>query len=349
MAGGPSTPELVAAVSNAGGFGFLAAGYLTPAALAEQARATASLLHDGRSFGINIFCPDGAENSSATAAGSDSRETEWQEFRSRLEPVAMKLGVKLPESAKQSDDFYQEKVDAVLDPDFLDNPRSLEYVSFTFGYPTAEVIERVKATGRKVVLNATSIDGVRTATKAGADRIVLQGLAAGGHRGFVPDKDSSDAIAPTITALAQAVSEAVSSTDVDIVAAGGIGHHVDVVKLLDAGASAVQVGTRFLTAEEAGTKPTHRAALLKLKDRETMLTRAFSGKSARTIENAFSQEYSEVAPALYPELHYLTAPIKSESNKEGNPEYLNLWAGTGFPLCREQSAAEIVAELEGQR
>lgn len=344
MAGGPSSPELVAAVSNAGGFGFLAGGYLTPQALVEQARTTASLLRDDHTFGINLFCPDGLQCATATTDG----KAEWQKFRSEISPIANQLDVALPENPTWSDDHFDEKLEAILADNFLQDPTALEYVSFTFGYPSAEVIDRVKVSGRKVVLNATSIQGVHAATEAGADRVVLQGLAAGGHRGFVPGQDSEDAIAPTIDALASAVAEAITTTDVPIVAAGGIGNRADVVKLLDAGAEAVQVGTRFLTATEAGTKPTHRAALLELKGRETMLTRAFSGKLARTIANEFSRTFSEGAPALYPELHYLTAPIKGESNKEGNPEYLNLWAGTGFPECREQSAADIVTELEGR-
>ncbi len=124
----------------------------------------------------------------------------------------------------------------------------------------------------------------------------------------------------------------------------------DVVKLMRAGATAVQVGTRFLTATEAGTKPTHKRALLELRDRDTMVTHAFSGKSARTIRNRFAEEFSQVAPPLYPQIHYLTTPIRGAANSVGDPEYLNLWAGTGFAHCREQAAAKIVEELtEGFR
>lgn len=342
MAGGPSTPELTAAVSNAGGLGMLAAGYLSAQALIDAARSTASLLSDGHTFGINLFCPDSVGDNE-----TEENLLRWAEFRDLLAPVAEKFDVDLPSTPTWSDDHFTEKLEAICADDFLPSPGALEYVSFTFGYPDADVVARVKETGRKVVLNATSIDGVRAAADAGADRIVLQGLAAGGHRGYVDGKDSSDIIGATIDELAAAVAEATRATDVSIIAAGGVGGAEDVVKLLRAGATAVQVGTRFLTAEEAGTKPTHARALLELQGRETTLTHAFSGKPARTISNRFAEEFSAPAPALYPQLHYLTTPIRGAANTVGDPEYLNLWAGTGYSKCKAQPAAEIVAELAG--
>ena len=198
-----------------------------------------------------------------------------------------------------------------------------------------------------MILNATSIEGVRAAAAAGADRIVLQGLAAGGHRAFVKGKDSSDSIGASVEELAQAVTEACAVTDVPIIAAGGVGNREDAVKLLGAGAVAVQVGTRFLTTAEAGTKETHRRALRELTERGTVLTHAFSGKPARAIENTFTRELSAVAPELYPQLHYLTTPIRGAANKTGDPEYLNLWAGIAFSQCEDQYACDVVAELSG--
>ena len=115
------------------------------------------------------------------------------------------------------------EIEAILADDFLPNPDALEFVSFTFGYPDKEVVARVKESGRKVVLNATSIEGVRAAAIAGADRIVLQGLAAGGHRAFVRGKDSSDNIGASVEELAKAVTEASAVTDAPIIAAGGVG------------------------------------------------------------------------------------------------------------------------------
>ncbi len=344
LAGGPSTPELVAAVSNAGGVGTLAAGYLTVEKLTEQARKTYALLDDGAGFGINLFCPNTAD---AGVGTSEEEVAQWTAFRNRLAPAATHFDIDLPDTPTWSDDYFSAKVEAILAEGFLPNPDALEFVSFTFGYPDKEVIAQVKESGRSVVLNATSIEGVRAATEAGADRIVLQGLAAGGHRAFVKGKDSSDSIGASVEELAQAVTEACAVTDVPIIAAGGVGNREDVVKLVEAGAVAVQVGTRFLTTAEAGTKETHRQALRDLVERATVLTHAFSGKPARAIENTFTREFSRVAPELYPQLHYLTTPIRGAANKAGDPEYLNLWAGIGFAQCEVQYAGEVVAELSG--
>lgn len=356
MAGGPSTPELVAAVSNAGGIGMLAAGYLTADKLTEAARSTAALLDDGRTFGINLFVPEFPEpagnannEGNATTNRAEKEREQWEAYRDNLAPLASELGAELPQEPTWSDDHFAAKIDAILSADFLPNPQVLEFVTFTFGYPCSEIIERVKASGRKVGLNATSLAGVSAAADAGADQIVLQGLSAGGHRGFVAGKDSDDAIggnpATTIDELATALRQAKDETDVPIIAAGGIGDAGDVGKLLAAGATAVQVGTRFLTAREAGTKPTHRDAILTLQNRETMLTTAFSGKSARTISNRFAERFTESAPALYPQLHYLTTPIRGAAAKAGDPEYLNLWAGTGLAQCRHESASDVIADL----
>lgn len=344
MAGGPSTPELVAAVSNAGGVGTLAAGYLTVEKLTEQARQTCALLDEGKGFGINLFCLNTADAGGGT---SEEELAQWTTFRDRLVSAADHFDIDLPDTPTWSDDYFSAKIEAILADDFLPNPDALEFVSFTFGYPDKEVVARVKESGRKVVLNATSIEGVRAAAVAGADRIVLQGLAAGGHRAFVRGKDSSDSIGASVEELAQAVTEASAVTDAPIIAAGGVGHREDVVKLLDAGATAVQVGTRFLTTAEAGTKETHLRALRELTERDTVLTHAFSGKPARAIENTFTREFSRVAPELYPQLHYLTTPIRGAANKTSDPEYLNLWAGIAFSQCEDQYAGDVVAELSG--
>ena len=158
-------------------------------------------------------------------------------------------------------------------------------------------------------------------------------------------KDSSDNIGASVEELAKAVTEASAVTDAPIIAAGGVGHREDVVKLVEAGATAVQVGTRFLTTAEAGTKETHLRALRELTERDTVLTHAFSGKPARAIENTFTREFSRVAPELYPQLHYLTTPIRGAANKTSDPEYLNLWAGIAFSQCEDQYAGDVVAEL----
>lgn len=315
MAGGPSTPELCAAVSNAGGLGFLAAGYLSPEELSARIDATTALTD--KSFGVNVFVPGPHHSDTA----------EWHTFRERLSKL---IDAPLPESPTWSDDHYEEKIDLIVNS-------SVPTVSFTFGNPTREVAERLRENGKSIVLHATTPDEVHAAAEL-ADIITVQGNEAGGHRASPLDEEHG-ADFPTQALLADATAH-----HLPVIAAGGVGTAQDVRDLLDRGATAVQVGTRFLTAREAGTKPLHREALLTM-DRETMLTRAFSGRTARAIANTWTLELTKFSPQMYPELHYLTSPARKAANERGDAEFINLWAGTGYRHCRDASAAEIVKEL----
>lgn len=324
MAGGPSTPELAAAVSNHGGLGFLAAGYLTPDKLEEHITKTAELTD--RPFGVNLFYPSAPND-------SDLQREQWREYRNRLVAYAGDAEA-FPAEPAYSDDYYSEKLALV-------EGSPAAYVSFTFGYPSAETIDRLRAKGKKVVLYATTPEEITHIANSGADVLGLQGSAAGGHTASVLSDPSLRRDVFTL------VAEATKATDKPIIAGGGVGEKADVDKLLALGATAVQVGTRFLTATEAGTKPTHRRALLEFTDRPTQMTTAFSGKPARAITNRFVEQLSPVAPALYPEVNALTGGWRGRAAKTDDAENLNLWAGTGFAHCREASAAEIMDELAG--
>ncbi|MDO5034862.1 MAG: nitronate monooxygenase [Actinomycetaceae bacterium] len=322
MAGGPSTPELCAAVSNAGGLGFLAAGYLTPEKLSEHVRATESLTD--RPFGINLFYPSEPNTGRAGA---------YEEYR-RLLIDECECAGEFPENPRWSDDDFEAKFEIALGS-------RAEFVSFTFGYPTAERVERVRGADKLVVLNATTPREVDHVIDLGCDVVVLQGKAAGGHRGSVLDVGEEGYSYDARELLEYAAARA----DVPIFVGGGVGSAGDVRELLEAGADAVVVGTRFLTATEGGTKVTHRRALLEFGARGTVVTRAFSGKPARAIVNGFVERFSGVAPVMYPEVHYLTAGMRARANEAGDAECLNLWAGEGFRYCREAPASEIMAEL----
>ncbi|AZA11918.1 NAD(P)H-dependent flavin oxidoreductase [Corynebacterium gerontici] len=315
MAGGPSTPELCAAVSNAGGLGFLAAGYLSPEELDERIDATLELT--SRPFGVNLFVPGPRHTDTAA----------WQEFRARL---AQLTGAPLPEAPTWSDDYYVEKLERIVNS-------SVPVVSFTFGNPTREVADRLRAAGKSIVLHATTPGEVSAAAEL-ADVITVQGNEAGGHRASPIDEDNG----ANYTTRALLVDAA--AHHLPVIAAGGVGCAQDVRDLLDRGATAVQVGTRFLTAHEAGTKPLHREALLTM-DRETVLTRAFSGRTARAISNTWTVELTKCSPRMYPEVHYLTSPARKAAYERGDAEFINLWAGTGYRHCRAASAAEIIEEL----
>ncbi|WP_259823811.1 NAD(P)H-dependent flavin oxidoreductase [Corynebacterium sanguinis] len=322
MAGGPSTPQLAAAVSGAGGLGFLAAGYLTPDDLARQVEQIEQAT--SRPYGINLFV--------SSAPHADEREA-YRDYRERL-AEHLPFSADLPEQPRWSDDHYAPKLEVAL-------ASRAALISFTFGYPSAADIAAVSRAGKLVVLNATTPEEIDHIVELGADIVLVQGSGAGGHRATVLSTEERG-----VAFSAEELTEiAAARTTRPIFAAGGVGTREDVATLLNAHATAVVVGTRFLTAEEAGTKATHRRALLELTDRDTVVTRAFSGRLARAIRNAFTDRFTELAPAMYPEIHYLTSPLRGEANDAGDAEYLNLWAGTGFAQCSEASAAEIVNEL----
>lgn len=323
MAGGPSTPQLCAAVSNTGAVGSLAAGYLSLRDLHIQAAETARLAHG--TWGINLFVP-----------GERTECADQQAWNSYREELANDPGVDaalLPSTPVLSDDHYGEKLEMCAGSD-------ADFVSFTFGLPTPGEVEMLRHRGKKIIVGATTTAGVRAADALTPDAIVVQGIEAGGHRAAIAEVDVAENEAPTRTL----VHEASTLTRTPLIAAGGVGSRADVTALLDAGAAAVQVGTLFLTAIESGTKPTHRDALLALRDRETVITTSFTGKRARAIRNVFIDRHTN-APSLYPEVHYLTAPIRAQANKNGNPEYLNLWAGTSFTAVERQKARAIVDKL----
>jgi nitronate monooxygenase len=172
------------------------------------------------------------------------------------------------------------------------------------------------------------------AVAAGVDALVLQGGEAGGHQGSFHQHDDE----PSSTlALVRLVATA---TDRPLVAAGGIATVSAIAAVLDAGAAAAQIGSALMLTEEAGTSEPHRLAFGG--DAPTRLTRAFSGRRARGIVNRFMDEHDAEAPAAYPEVHYLTAPLRARARAIGDPDGINLWAGTAYQHAREAAAGEIV-------
>lgn len=320
MAGGPSTPELAAAGSNAGGLGFIPAGYLTAEALADKIAATRRL--STCPLGVNLFVP---QPSACTATGIAG-------YTAALAGEAQRYGVGLGEP-RFDDDHWAAKLDVVLDT----RP---EVVSFTFGFPSAAVCERLRGAGIAVVGTVTTPAEAHHAIACGVDALVVQGPEAGGHRG------TFDPAAPPGTESLDELLAAVSAgVDVPVVAAGGLGTAQDVGRVLRGGAVAAQLGTAFLLADEAGSNPVHRAALHDPQFTETVVTKAFSGRYARSLRNRFIDEHEAQAPLGYPELHYLTSPVRKAAVGAGDPQGTNLWAGTGFRSGQSGPAAQIIARL----
>jgi nitronate monooxygenase len=315
MAGGPSTPELAAAVSNAGGLGFLAAGYIGPERLATDVAAVRRLTD--RPFGVNVFAP-------VPAPTDDVAVTAYVE---RLAPTARRYGVVLG-APVGGDDGYAEKLRLLLaDP--------VPVVSFAFGVPAADVVDALHAQGSEVWVTVSHPSAVPAADEVSVDALVVQGVEAGAHRGGVDDTDEY-ALLPLLRLVA-------ARARMPLVATGGIADGPALAAVLAAGASAGALGTAFLLASEAGTAAVHRAAVASAGD--TRLTRAFTGRRARGVVNEFMRVHDRGAPAAYPHVHYVTAPLRAAARAAGDPSLVNLWAGQAHPLTREAPAAEIVERI----
>jgi nitronate monooxygenase len=318
MAGGPSTPELAAAVSSAGGLGFLAAGYRTAQDVRRDVRHTRELTAEP--FGVNLFHLSPGDVDSARVKA----------YAERLAADEQRRGVAVGEP-RFDDDELEAKLALVAE-------LGIPVVSFAFGSPTTEQVSRLHDRDAAVWVTVTDAQEGQTATAAGADALIAQGIEAGGHRGSFEDTDGRGELSllPLLRLLDRA-------TDRPLVASGGIADGPGVAAALVAGAGAVQIGTGFMLAHEAGTAPAHREALGQ--SRPTAVTRAFTGRRARGIVNAFMRDHGAAAPSAYPHIHYLTAPLRAAARAAGDAEGVNLWAGEAHLLAQAGPAAELVRQL----
>jgi nitronate monooxygenase len=318
MSGGPSTPALAAAVAGTGALGFVAAGYRSAEAMADDIAQTRALTP--RPFGVNVFSPP---------AGPADRAI-VEAYAARLAPEAERAGAQLGAPLHNDDDHAAKLERLLADP--------VAVVSFTFGCPAAGVVRDLQRAGSEVWVTVTGPEEAREAAAAGADALVAQGAEAGGHRGSFADRP--ERVDYGMLALLQLVRREV---ELPLVATGGIATGAGVAAVLAAGAAAAQVGSAFMRCPEAGTSDAHRAALAT--QRPTGLTRAFSGRLARGIVNRLQAEHTAAAPLAYPEIHHVTAPLRAHARQAGDPDLINLWAGEAHALAQERPAAEVVATL----
>lgn len=319
LAGGPSTPELTAAVSAAGGLGFLAAGYLSAAQLAERRQATRALTE--LPYGINLFVPS-----------QQPAPANIQQFAQEIAADARSVGAS-PGEPTLDDDDWDAKLEALLaDP--------VPVVSFTFGLPDPQIVRELQAVGTEVWITVSSVAQARAAAAAGADVLVAQGSEAGGHLG---GSDDDPAATLGLIALLQLIP---ASVDTPLVATGGIATGAGIAAVLSLGARAAALGTAFLSCPEAGTAQVHRDALSA--QALTAYTRAFTGRTARGIVNGFLERHSATAPAAYPQVHHLTAPMRQAARKAGRADLVNLWAGQSYPVNRSMPAGELVQLLAAE-
>lgn len=323
MAGGFTTPELIAAVSNAGGLGSLGAAYMSPEQIAQTIANIRKLT--SRPFNVNLFAGGYAWESHADP----------EPILSMLGEIHESLGLTPPLLPPISKDPFDDQLEVILEtrpPVF----------SFTFGVPNEDSLRRLRAAGITVMGTATTVEEAQYLEGKGIDAVVAQGLEAGGHRGtFLRSFETS--MVPTMTLVRQIV----STVAVPTIASGGLMDGRDITESLKLGASAAQLGTAFMTCPEAGTPLAHKQVMLSTHDDSTVITRAFSGRPARGLTNDFVAmlQHKEDIILPFPIQNTLTRAIRNEATKRGDARFLSLWAGTGVSRTRALPAAELVSHL----
>lgn len=328
MAGGPTTPELVAAVSNAGGLGTLGAGYMAPDDVREAVRAIRRLTD--RPFAVNLFVPEPFE----------AEEQKIEQAQALLAPYRAELGLDPADSepVKIEGPPFEEQLEVVI-------AERVPVFSCTFGVPAENAVERLKAAGIAVIGTATTVREAEMLEQGGADAITAQGSEAGGHRGTF-----AGPFAAGLVGTMSLVPQMSDRVGVPVVAAGGIADGRGAAAALALGAEGVQMGTAFLACEESGTHEKHREAIGRCVDDGTSVTEVFSGKPARSIRNRMMEELEAYAREFpdYPIHNGLTKPIRSEAKKQGRPEFMSLWAGQSAGMSRRMPAAELVKAVAGE-
>jgi nitronate monooxygenase len=325
MAGGPSTPALAAAVSNAGALGFLGGAYLQSQDLERELRETRGLT--GRAFGVNLFVP------------GRHPEISQQRLRGALDATRGyrgELGLPEPELKPPFMPDFGRQLEVIL----REKPAAF---SFVFGLLERAHLDELRGRSILSVGTATSLEEGLALEELGVDAVVAQGVEAGGHRGIF----SADQEDPLIGALALTRALA-GKLRIPVIAAGGIMNGRGIADALGAGAEAAQLGTAFLLCDEAGTSKPYREALRERGSRTTRLTRVFSGRLARGLENRFMREMAARGDAIlpFPAQNELTRDLRRTSASAGNPEFLSLWAGEGVGLIRDRmKAGELVRVL----
>jgi nitronate monooxygenase len=326
MAGGASCPPLASAVSEAGGLGFLAAGYKTADGMYEEVKQLRGLT--GLPFGINLFMPQPhyADNAAVEV------------YRHQLASEAVWYETPLGDPQAPRDDGYEAKL-AIL----LDDP--VPVVSFTFGCPVRATFDALARVGTFTVVTVTTPEEAQTAQWSGADAVCVQGIEAGGHQGTHRDDPATDGAGIGLLSLVTQVRETVQ---LPIIATGGLMRGGQIAAVLAAGADAAQLGTAFLVCPESGADPLHKQAMTNPLFVRTELTRAFSGRPARGLVNRFMREHGPYAPPAYPEVHHLTSGLRRAAAKVGDAQGMALWAGQGHRMARELPAGQLVEVLVGE-
>jgi nitronate monooxygenase len=320
MSGGPTTPAMVSAATRAGGFGLLAAGYKTVEAIEAEIKAVRS---EGIPFGVNVFAPN------PVPVDPDA----YRSYAAIIQQEADQFGLTLPAEPIEDTDRFDEKIELLLDD-------PVPMVSFTFGIPPRDVIAALRRANSIVVQTVTSAEEATRAHEAGVDMLVVQASAAGGHSSTLSPGQPVQPVP-----IVELVKQVTAAVPLPVLATGGIATPAAVADVIRAGATAAAVGTVLLRANESGASATHQAALADPTRTETVVTRSFTGRPARGLRNAFIDAHEAQAPLGYPAIHYLTSPLRKAAAAAGKPDYVHLWAGTGYRHATAEPAADILGRL----
>ena len=323
---GTSTPQMAAAVTNAGGLGSIALGSIDADEAQRQIQATRALT-DGP-FNVNLFCHD-------PAPADEARNAAWIES---LRPLFAEFGAAPPETLR---DIYRSfRVDDAMLAMLLEQRPAV--VSFHFGLPDAARIAALKASGALLLATATSPAEGRQAAAAGIDMVVAQGFEAGGHRGvFDPADDQRFATLPLTRLLA-------TSLEVPVIAAGGIMDGAGIAAALALGAAGAQLGTAFIACPESAAGPAYRNALAGPDAERTRISAVISGRPARGLENDFMRRAEEGRIAPYPFAYDIGKALNAAATTSGDAGYMPNWAGQGAPMSRPLPAGELTLTLAAE-
>ena len=320
---GSALSDMVVAVSEAGGLGSLACALLSP----EQVRKELETIRrrTSRAINANFFCHQSPREDRA-------RQTNWRQC---LDAYYVEL---------QADDTIPISARAPFDDRMCDLVTEFqpEVVSFHFGLPGKNLLERVRRAGAKILSSATSVDEARWLEAQGCDAIIAQGFEAGGHRGMFLTDDVS-----TKVGTMALVPQVVDAVKVPVVASGGIADARGILAAFALGAAAVQIGTAYLLCPEAQISPLHRQAMKNAKDNETAITNVFTGRPARSIVNRLMREIGPMSSAApeFPVAAATVAPLRAKSEMGGSVDFTPLWAGQAFRLSPELPAAQLTQQL----
>ncbi|WAJ42561.1 nitronate monooxygenase [Mycobacterium sp. Aquia_216] len=320
MSGGPTTAAMVSAAAGAGGLGMLAAGYKTVEAVEAEIKTVRA---EGIPFGINLFAPN------PLPVDPD----DYRAYAAIVQREADQFGLDLPADPVEDTDRFDEKV-ALL----LDDP--VPMVSFTFGIPPRNVVAALQRANTIVVQTVTTPDEAAQAHGAGVDMLALQAVVAGGHSATLSPRQPLRPV-PVVDLVRQVT----ATVPLPVLAAGGLATPDAVADVIRAGAAAAVVGTVLLRATESDASPTHQAALIDPARTETVLTHAFTGRPARGLRNTFIDNHEAQAPFGYPAIHYLTSALRKAAATAGKPDYVHLWAGTGYRHATAEPTADILRRL----